>query len=114
MNVTINIDGKDYAILFLKRKYQKNDNLAIQVYSKIEEQDRWEPWCNLTVNLHGQTLDRNKAFLDTNNCSEEIIDWLLENGHANIIGKAQSGYCNYSLAEFSESFINDYLVDIAL
>ena len=114
MNATINMNGKKHTLLFLKARYQNNDNLAIQVLSKIKEQDRWEPWCNLTVNLPSHTLEKNKAFLDTNNCSEEIINWLLENGHANVIGKAKSGYCIYPLVEFSETFINDYLVDIAL
>ena len=114
MNATIKMGGKKHALLFLKARYQKNDNLAIQVFSKIEEQDSWEPWCNLTVNLPEHTIDGNKAFLDTNNCSEEIIEWLLENGHANIIGKAQSGYCIYPLAEFSVSFVNNYLVDVVM
>ena len=104
MSVILNMWGEDHVLQFVKQNYF-NGNLAIEVMSEDEEYGGWEPWCSLTVNLPGFMLDENEAFLDTNNCSKEIIDWIFKNKYAKKIGQRQSGFCTYPLVEFSKSFM---------
>ena len=101
--------GEDHALQFVKQNYF-NGNLAIEVMSEDEEYGGWEPWCSLTVNLPGFMLDENEAFLDTNNCSKEIIDWIFKNKYAKKIGQRQSGFCTYPLVEFSKAFMEMIVV----
>ena len=109
MSVILNMWGEDHALQFVKQNYF-NGNLAIEVMSEDEEYGGWEPWCSLTVNLPGFMLDENEAFLDTNNCSKEIIDWIFKNKYAKKIGQRQSGFCTYPLVEFSKAFIEMIVV----
>lgn len=110
MSVILNMWGKDHALQFVKRQYM-NGNLAVQVMSEDEEYGGWEPWCSLTVNLPGCSLDENEAFLDTNNCSREIINWIFENNYAKIVGDRMSGFCTYPLVEFSKTFMELILIE---
>ena len=102
MSVILNMWGEDHTLQFVKQNYF-NGNLAIEVLS--EESGCWEPWCSLTVNLPGFIHDENEAFLDTNNCSKEIIDWIFKNKYVKKIGERKSGYCTYPLVEFSKEFM---------
>lgn len=104
MSIIINIWEKDHAFEFVKAKYQNNGNLAIQVMSEDEEYGGWEPWCSLTVNLD-KKLPENQAYLDTNNCSREIIIWLYHNHYVSDVGVGFSGFCSYPLVEFSKAFM---------
>ena len=110
MSVILNMWGEDHALQFVKQEYAINGNLAIEVLSEDEEYGGWEPWCSLTVNLPGFMHEENEAFLDTNNCSREIIDWIFKNGYAKVIGERQSGFCVYPLVEFSKEFMELILV----
>ena len=110
MSIILNMWGEDHTLQFVKANYQNNGNLAIQVLSHNEEYDFLEPWCSLTVNLPGFMLDENEAFLDTNNCSKEIIDWIFKNKYAKKIGQRQSGFCTYPLVEFSKAFMEMVVV----
>lgn len=110
MSVILNMWEEDHALQFVKQEYMNNGNLAIEVLSEDEEYGGWEPWCSLTVNLPGINLDSNEAFLDTNNCSREIINWIFKNGYAKVIGERQSGFCIYPLVEFSDAFMETILV----
>ena len=110
MSVILNMWGEDHALQFVKANYQNNGNLAIQVLSHNEEYDFWDIWCSLTVNLPGFMLDENEAFLDTNNCSKEIIDWIFKNKYAKKIGQRQSDFCTYPLVEFSKAFMEMIVV----
>lgn len=109
MSVILNMWGEDHALQFVKREYL-NGNLAIEVLSEDEEYDGWEPWCMLTTNLSGFVHEGNEAFLDTNNCSKEIIDWIFENKYADVIGYVPSGYCTYPLVRFSDAFMEMILI----
>lgn len=97
-----------YEIKFLKETYSANGNLAVSVLSRENEEELWEPWCYLTKNL-SESLEDNVAYLDTNNCSKEIIDWLFDNDFAKIIGRGANGYCTYPLVEFSKNFMENIL-----
>lgn len=112
MSVILNMWEEDYTLQFIKNEYL-NGNLAIEVLSEDKEYGDgvYEPWCPLTVNLPGFILDKNEAFLDTNNCSKEIIDWLFENKYANKIAERKSGFCTYPLVEFSQAFMETILID---
>lgn len=109
MSIILNMWGEDHALQFIKRNYF-NGNLAVQVMSEDEEYSGWEPWCSLTVNLPGVMLNKNEAFLDTNNCSKEIIDWIFKNKYAKKIGQRQSGFCTYPLVEFSNVFMENIAI----
>lgn len=110
MSVILNMWGEDHALQFVKQQYY-NGNLAIEALSEDEEYGGYEPWCSLTVNLPGFMHDGNKAFLDTNNCSKEIIDWLFKNKYVKKIAERQSGFCTYPLVEFSKTFMEMILVN---
>lgn len=111
MSVILNMWNEDHALQFVKQQYL-NGNLAIEVLSEDEEYGGWEPWCWLTVNLPGFSIKENEAFLDTNNCSKEIIDWIFKNNYAKQIGGKCSGFCMYPLVEFSKEFMECIVVTI--
>ena len=98
---------KDEEFLFVKANYVNNKNLSVQILYKDDELG-WDDWGVLTVNLCDRLPD-NQAYLDINNCSPEIINWVLDN-HAKIIGQKQSGFCLYPLVEFSEKFLSEMIV----
>lgn len=91
MEITLQVKGKEHTFAFLEEMY-RNKSLAIRVFHKTKEEDYWSPWCNLTVCIPDIAISGYKAFLDTNNCSREIIDWILENDYANVLGEVRSGY----------------------
>lgn len=70
--------------------YRTTGNTAIQLMNNQEG-----PIACATVNV--TPLPKNMIAIDTNNCGEQIVNWLLENKI--IIGKqlqtVQSGYCTY-------------------
>ena len=55
-------------------------------------------------------LNEDEAFLDTNNCSKEIVDWIFKNEYVKKIGQRQSGFCTYPLVEFSKAFMEMIIV----
>lgn len=110
MSVILNMWGEDHALQFVKAKYQNNGNLAIQVMSEDKEYGGWEPWCSLTVNLD-KKLPGNQAYLDTNNCSREIIDWIYQNNYVSDMGVGFSGFCAYPLVEFNKAFMEMIVIE---
>lgn len=86
--------------------YVNNGNTAINIYCK--EDDFWEPYANLTVNLD-MTLDSTKAFIDTNNLDDEFIKYLEEQGFISNTGlKRQSGFILYPLYTLNLVKIKEY------
>lgn len=110
MSVIISVYGEEKAFQFEKKTYVNNGNLAIQIYSYDEEYEFWEPWCSLTVNLDAK-VSENQAYIDVNNCSPEIVNWMYENKYMKAIGSRPSGFCLYPLVEFSKSFMETILVE---
>lgn len=108
MSVIINMLGDDYAIQFVKASYWTTNNLAIRVLCEDEEYGGWTDFACLTVNIPDIKIYGNYAFIDTNNCTKEIIDWLLKQKYMEIIGETKSGFCTYPLVRFSDDFI-DYI-----
>lgn len=85
--------GNEYEMSLSVSYYEINGNLAIAMY--VNSDNVWEPWSNLTVNLD-PILDKDCAYIDTNNNGEEIIAWIIRNRLAVPTGRiGYSGYCQY-------------------
>lgn len=96
-----------------------NGNLAITML--VEKEDGWTPWNVLTVNL-GFPLEKNIAYIDTNNNGDTILAWITRNKLAVSTGKrARSGFCSYPQYKFREAALREidpdgyerYLADYA-
>lgn len=99
----LNIWGKDVELAFSREKYANNDNLAIQAWL-VEKGVVTEPYTTVTVNLSKRK--ENHAFIDSNNCPREIIDWLVDNGYAICTFYFErSGYCEYYEYKFTDEFL---------
>ena len=83
-----------------RTNYINNGNLAIQMW--CEEDGFKEPFATLTVNLGGEKLPSNQAYVDVNNCpwAEQFIEDN-ELGRPMFLFK-KSGFCQYPLYEFIE------------
>lgn len=111
-------NGSTYKMKLDIRTYS-NGNLALSMH--IHTEDGWEPWNILTVNL-GFPLERDIAYIDTNNNGESILSWIIRNKLAVPTGKtAGSGYCTYPQYKFQETALREidpdgyekYLADCA-
>lgn len=97
-------DGTTYQMKLDIRTYS-NGNLALAMH--VYTEDGWEPWNILTVNL-GFSLERNFAYIDTNNNGESILAWIIRNKLAVHTGKtAMSGYCTYPQYKFRETALRE-------
>lgn len=107
VEITFGFLGETYTARFEKSEYANNGNLYVGVQTWDEEYEYWEPWCDLTVNLPGCVLEKDEAFLDTNNCAPEIIQCLIDKGYVVNTGMARrSEFCEYPLVRFTEEFLN--------
>ena len=105
--------GTTYELKFQKGRYS-NNRLAIQVLGRREDEDWYEPFCTLTVNLPdvilssdgSKDLPSNMAFIDTNNCPEYLFMQLADEGVMTVTKtRARSGYCTYPLVKFDEDWL---------
>ena len=76
-------------------KYRYTNAIAIQLENRTEG-----PIATATVNIPDTTTSIDEIIVDTNNCGNEIIDWLYDNKF--IISKTptrwtHSGYCSYPI-----------------
>lgn len=106
--------GTEYELEFRKGKYS-NGRLAIQVMCRELDEEWYEPFCILTVNLPdiilssdgSKELPSNMAFLDSNNCSKKLICKIIEESYMTMTRtSAQSGFCTYPLVKFNEEWLN--------
>ena len=96
--------GKKYNMRLQLLSYP-NDNLAIQMLHCEDEE--WEIWNVLTVNL-GDTRPLNCAYIDTNNNGREILSWIVRHGLAVPTGHtATSGFCTYSEYRFRPEILKE-------
>lgn len=92
---------EDFQMHFVLDNYAENGNLYVGLYAYDEEFKQIIPWQNLTVNL-SIPCKPNRAFIDTNNNGNEIINWLEQNGLGFATGKLMpSGFCIYPEFEFN-------------
>lgn len=101
--------GKEHPMTFELASYAENGNLYVGLIT--HEEGYPEPWQNLTVNLSRRCED-NRAFIDTNNNGNAIVNWLLENNLGHLTGRmANSGFCTYPEFEFNMETLLQYVME---
>lgn len=89
---------------FSRETYANNGNLCIEAWL-VENGCFTEPYSRVTVNLTKKCKE-NHAFIDSNNCPQEIIRWLEENNYVICTYNMEiSGYCQYLEYVFSDEFL---------
>ena len=97
--LTLNKYGTAHPMTFELATYVENGNLYVGLLCHDDGYPM--PWQNLTVNL-SVPCKPNRAFIDTNNNGNEIIDWLEQNGLGYYTGNLMpSGWCVYPEFEFN-------------
>lgn len=110
MSIKLNKYEKDWQIAFAVSSYRYGGGLAIEMYSVGE--DYPEMFSILTINLEDFPTEENRAFVDTNNLSYEIIDWIIDNNLGELTGRiGLSGYCSYPEVRFNLDEINKHLME---
>lgn len=75
------------------RSYYNGGRLALKLIDWSQEDP--EPWGDLSVNL-GIHVEKDCAFIDTNNLGEEILPWIEKNGLGSPTGRTErSGFVIY-------------------
>lgn len=98
--------GKIYTGRLKIRTYNMNKNLCVQ--RGALENGCWEPWNNITVNTDTYRESPFAALIDTNNCGEACVRWLLENSLGSLTGRQErSGFCVYPEFLFSEEKLRE-------
>lgn len=105
--LTLNAWGADHPITFHLANYAENNNLYVGMITHYEGYP--EPYGDLTVNLSVKCAE-NCAFIDTNNCGEKILLWLIENKLGDLTGRMQpSGFCLFPEFEFDMNELMKYV-----
>ena len=99
--------GTNHPITFRLSRYADNGNLYVGM---ITHEDGYpEPWSDLTVNLDVKCA-ANCAFIDTNNNSDRIVEWLITNKLATLTGRMESsGFCVYPEMKFNMEELKKYI-----
>lgn len=86
-----------------------NGNLAITMTDWSSGEP--EPWNVLTVNL-GLPMEKDCAFIDTNNNGRDILAWIVRYGLAVPTGyEAASGFCRYPEYRFRSTRLQEIDLD---
>lgn len=105
--LTLNAWGADHPITFHLANYAENNNLYVGMITHYEGYP--EPYDDLTVNLSVKCAE-DCAFIDTNNCGEKILLWLIENKLGNLTGRMQSsGFCLFPEFKFDMNELMKYV-----
>ena len=100
MSIKLKRCNREYDIRIKTNTYKQGGGLALQL--EYYEFDCWLPYGVLTVNLEEYPTRENRAFVDTNNYGNEIMDWIIENNLGTPTGRIGfSGYCAYPEVEFN-------------
>lgn len=99
--------GTEYELTFYKTAYVSDGSLAIFVDCKNEYGDI-EPFCTLTINTCGW-YPEGYACIDY--IADDLFERLVELGYAHKAGRASSGFATYTVAKFTDEFLNDVCID---
>jgi hypothetical protein len=100
--------GKNHPMTFQLANYAENGNLYVGMITN--EEGYPEPWSDLTVNL-SIPCQPNRAYIDTNNNGNDILDWLETNGFGQQTGRMRaSGWCFYPEFEFNMEALMEHVV----
>lgn len=70
--------------------------IAMDLYAYDKNENEFEPYTGVTVNIQQATRGTGCQFIDTNNNDSAILDWLEDNNFGQCTGNtAYSGFCNY-------------------
>ena len=82
-----------------------------RTYNDAQTSECAEPWSTLTVNL-GRKLEKDCAFIDTNNNGDGILPWLIRHGLGVPTGVLErSGYCVYPEFRFRKKVLREAHLD---
>jgi hypothetical protein len=105
--LTLNAWGAEHPITFHLDNYAENNNLYVGMITHYEGYP--EPYGDLTVNLSIKCAE-NCAFIDTNNCNDRVVEWLITNKLATLTGRVQqSGFCVYPEMKFDMVELAKYI-----
>lgn len=98
--------GTEYELVFTKCRYYDNGNLAVLAYCFDEDDEFWEPYATVTVNI--EPLDNEyEAAIDTNNLGNTMYEWLINQSLAFDAGyEIPSGFCLFPVVEFDHDWID--------
>lgn len=109
--------GREMDVALVRDQYVEGSRLYVGLWAFDAEENFWEPWSEITVNLPGETLtDELCGFVDSNYCNTggSMPGFLVENGLAAPTGKvAFSGFCTYQEFRFNIEKIDEHLLVIA-
>ena len=96
--------NEEMKAVFVRDSYVEGDGLYLGMQVKRLEEDYYEPWCSVTVNIVPASgyCSENCAYLDDNNCPD-LEEYFAENGLAEKTGRyAVSGFRMYPEYDFSK------------
>lgn len=108
MSIKLKKYNKNYDITFKLDRYASGGGLAIlmEANSRLGPM----PYAVLTVNLEDYPTYGNRAYVDTNNLGDEILQWIEDNNLGQPTGEiGYSGFCVYPEYEFNLDEINKHL-----
>lgn len=108
MSIKLERYGHVHDITFELDRYASGGGLAIVMNC---HDDGWkEPYGVLTVNLEDHPTYGSRAYVDTNNLGDEILQWITDNNLGQPTGEiGYSGFCVYPEYEFNLDEINKHL-----
>ncbi len=98
--------GEDKICLYVD-SYAYGAGLAIQMYNREDENEDWDTFADLTVNLSGYCLDPGEAFI-SGDCSKDKLNFIKDYGLGKVIAKGHSGFAEYSLVKFNLKKLAEY------
>ncbi len=106
----------DFELTVTVRSYAQNRRLAVTLLCK--EDEFWEPYASLTVNLPHESLQANEAFIKDSAENAGLLDFVLTNQLGKLCPETgRSGFCTYpkivfdmeKLREFDPEGTQEYL-----
>lgn len=108
MSIKLERYGVTHLITFGIDRYASGGGLAIVMYCNEDYPN--EPYAVLTVNLEDYPTCGNRAYVDTNNLGDDILQWIEDNNLGQPTGEiGYSGFCVYPEYEFNLDEINKHL-----
>lgn len=109
--LTLNAWEQDYQAFFHTDHYANNGNLYVGI-AFFDEDGQPAPWSDLTVNLDVKCAD-DCAFIDTNNNSDRIVEWLITHQLGWLTGNMRSsGFCMYPEFQFNMEKLKEYMEEL--
>ena len=97
----------EYELTVTVCSYAQNGRLAVNLLCK--EEDYWEPYASLTVNLPQEPLQANEAFIKDFDEITGLLDFVLKNRLGMLCpGRGRSGFCSYPKIAFDMEKLREF------